>query len=103
MGTHGADEAIDALLAARIPVSEVNDLARFVADPHVRARASVATVDDPELGELRMPAPAPRLSETPGVIDHSGPALGEHTEPVLREWLRATDDELAALRETGAL
>jgi len=38
----------------------------------------------PQLGELRMQAVAPRLSETPGRIRHAGPALGEHNDAVLR-------------------
>jgi formyl-CoA transferase len=82
-----ADTVLAALDGARIPVSEVNDLARLVADPHVVARGSVAHVEDPELGPLVMPAPQPRLSATPGRIARPAPALGEHTDAILAEWL----------------
>jgi formyl-CoA transferase len=78
---------VDALLGARIPVTEVNDVESLLADPHVQARGSIALVDDPELGTLHMPAPAPHLSRTPPRIVTTGPALGADTEGVLRDWL----------------
>jgi crotonobetainyl-CoA:carnitine CoA-transferase CaiB-like acyl-CoA transferase len=34
-----------------------------------------------------MPAPAPRLSATPGQVRAPGPKLGAHTDEVMREWL----------------
>jgi formyl-CoA transferase len=73
---------LDELLGARIPAAAVNDLAALLADPHVQARESVRAVDG-----VRMVAPAPHLSATPGVIRHRGPALGEHTDEVRRDWL----------------
>ena len=44
-------------------------------------------VEDPELGTLRMPAPAPRLSRTPARIASTGPALDADHDAVLRDWL----------------
>ena len=46
-----------------------------------------------------VPNVIPRLSETPGRIDSLGPALGEHTDEVLRSLLGLGDSELASLRE----
>ena len=40
----------------------------------------------------------PKLSETPGSIEFVAPALGAHTDDVLRERLGMSDDEIAALR-----
>ena len=82
-----AHAVVGALVAERIPVTEVNDLASLLADPHVRARGSIATIDDPELGSLHMPAPAPRLSRTPAAIVTPGPPLGADTDAALRDWL----------------
>src|SRR6185369_6987494 len=73
IATMDADAVIDALVAARIPVTMVNDVEDLLADAHVRARSSIAAVDDPELGTLHMPAPAPRLSRTPARIASTGP------------------------------
>jgi succinyl-CoA:(S)-malate CoA-transferase subunit B len=46
-----------------------------------------------------VPNIVPRLSETPGRIDHLGPSLGEHTESVLKTLLDMSDAEIASLRE----
>jgi crotonobetainyl-CoA:carnitine CoA-transferase CaiB-like acyl-CoA transferase len=88
--THDLTTVVDALVAHRIPVAEVNDVESLLADAHVRARSSIATVDDPELGELHIPAPAPHLHVTPLRIRSSGPALGADTDAVIQEWLGDT-------------
>ena len=45
----------------------------------------------------------PRFTETPGTIRHAGPALGEHTDDVLRELLGhgLRRDRVAALERSG--
>lgn len=40
-----------------------------------------------ELDGLRYPAPAPRLSRTPGVHHAPAPEPGEHTDAVIKDWL----------------
>lgn len=87
ISAHTREEALSAFHAIRIPVAPVNDLAAILDDPHVRARASVGTLDDPAMGPLRFVTPAPRLSETPGRHRHVGPEIGEHDAQVFREWL----------------
>ena len=45
----------------------------------------------------------PKFSRTPGAIRAVGPALGEHTDAVLRELARCSDEEIAALRDGGVV
>ena len=87
VATMDAAVVVDALVAARIPVTMVNDVESLLADVHVQACASIAVVEDPELGTLHMPAPAPRLSRTPARIASTGPALDADHDAVLRDWL----------------
>ncbi|HPG24978.1 MAG TPA: CoA transferase, partial [Myxococcota bacterium] len=75
----------------------VNDLAAILEDPHVRARASLVSVEDPTIGPLTFVAPAPRLSGTPGRHARTGPALGEHNREVYAEWLGLDDDAVDTL------
>lgn len=103
IAAHERDVVIETLLDARIPVAPVNTVADIVADPHVRARGDLVTVEDDELGSVRMVAPLARLSETPAEIRWAGPALGAHTDEVYREWLALSDDEIGALRDEGAI
>jgi crotonobetainyl-CoA:carnitine CoA-transferase CaiB-like acyl-CoA transferase len=73
-----------------------------MADPQYRALDTVTTVDDPELGPLRMQNVLFRLSATPGAIRWAGRPHGADTDAVLTE-LGLTDTDIAALREEGAL
>jgi succinyl-CoA---D-citramalate CoA-transferase len=51
-------------------------------------------------GTLAVPGVVPKLGDTPGGFDGGGPALGEHTQNVLRE-LGYDDAQIASLRERG--
>jgi len=62
------------------------------------------TMDAPDTGEqIIVPAPVPRLSETPGSIRSLGPKLGEHTDEILREVLDYDDAQIASLRARKAV
>jgi crotonobetainyl-CoA:carnitine CoA-transferase CaiB-like acyl-CoA transferase len=98
-----ADEATAMLSAAGIPVSPVMNVADLFSDPHCAARGSIVTVPDPELGDVAMVAPLPRMSATPGAVRWPGAALGAHTDEVLGKFLGMTAGELAALRRDGVL
>ncbi|GGS22520.1 CoA transferase [Streptomyces griseoviridis] len=91
--------AFDAAEAAVAPVQDVRDV---MADPQYQALDTVTTVDDPELGPIRMQNVLFRLSATPGSIRWAGRPHGADTEEVLTE-LGLTPGDLKELRETGAV
>ncbi len=76
------DEIFDREGIAAIRVLEMPELYEH---PHFRAREVVVEVEDDELGSVAVPAPVPRLSLTPGRIEHTGPPLGRDTHAVLDE------------------
>ena len=82
VGARSAADAVRALVDARVPAVTVNDIAALVGEPHVVARDSVTTVDG-----TTIPAPVPKLSATPGSVEHLGPPLGDDTAAVVAEWL----------------
>ncbi|MFJ2371591.1 CaiB/BaiF CoA transferase family protein [Streptomyces sp. NPDC087769] len=88
---------------AGIPASPLMTIADIAADPHYRERGTLVTVQDPEFGELPMPAPVPRMSGTPGSIRTTGPALGEHNAEVYQGLLGIDAEQLAALRGDGVI
>ncbi len=98
--TLGQDRvALGALLdEAGVPRGDIYRGAEMLEDAHFKARDTIARVMHPKLGELRMQAPAPRLSDTPGRIRGAGPALGEHNDAVLRGVLGLDAARLAALQ-----
>ncbi|MFC5670506.1 CaiB/BaiF CoA transferase family protein [Streptomyces incanus] len=85
--------------AAVAPVQDVRDV---MTDPQYQALNTITTVDDPELGPLRMQNVLFRLSHTPGAIRWAGRPHGADTDEVLTE-LGLTPAELTALRAEGAL
>lgn len=85
--------------AAIAPIQDVRDV---MADPQYQALDTVTTVDDPELGPLRMQNVLFRLSSTPGAIRWAGRPHGADTHEILTE-LGLTEAELTALRAEGAL
>jgi crotonobetainyl-CoA:carnitine CoA-transferase CaiB-like acyl-CoA transferase len=89
---------LDALERESVPAGKVNSIADVVADPHVQARGNVVRAVLASGREFLTSGVVPKLSETPGSIEFVAPALGEHTDVVLRERLGMGDDEIAALR-----
>jgi crotonobetainyl-CoA:carnitine CoA-transferase CaiB-like acyl-CoA transferase len=85
--------------AAVAPIQDVRDV---LTDPQYQALDTVTTVDDPELGAIRMQNVLFRLSATPGAIRWAGRPHGADTEAVLTE-LGLTPSDLTALRAEGAL
>ncbi|MCM3886691.1 CaiB/BaiF CoA-transferase family protein [Frankia sp. R82] len=67
--------------AAAAPVYHIDDI---LQDPHFQARRTLVNAPDVDLGTIRMPNVAFRLSATPGQILRAGPRLGEHTEEILK-------------------
>ena len=96
-------EWVKALNDHNIPAGPINDIPQVLSHPQVIARQMVQAVEHPKVGAIPMLGPVPKLSETPARIHKAPPMLGEHTDEILRNELRYTDDEIAALRDDGAI
>lgn len=87
---------------AGIRYAPVRDRSEVARDEGAFANGYLQRVDHPEWGEITMIGSPIRLSETPAAPGAIAPELGQHTEEVLLEagfeW-----EEIAALRETGAI
>ncbi|GAA3353408.1 CoA transferase [Saccharopolyspora gregorii] len=100
--TRDTEEWTGLLLAAGVPAGPIRDYAQSCADPHTLAREMVVEVDHPDEGPVRALGVPVKLSGTPGRIRRPAPALGEHTDELLRATGR-TDEEIRALRAEGAV
>jgi len=96
---HTRDEALRIMREARATVGPVYDIADAMQDPHFREREVFVDVEDEDFGTLPMHNIVPRLSGTPGVWTKPAPALGQHSEEVLREFGLTEDQIRAALQE----
>ncbi|MEV6511642.1 CoA transferase [Streptomyces sp. NPDC051642] len=95
-------EVLAAFEKAEAAVAPIQDVRDVMTDPQYQALDTITTVDDPELGPLRMQNVLFRLSATPGAIRWTGRPHGADTDTVLTE-LGLTDTELTALRQEGTL
>ncbi|MFI7317376.1 CaiB/BaiF CoA transferase family protein [Streptomyces venezuelae] len=99
---HTRAEVIEAFEKAEAAVAPIQDVRDVMTDPQYAALSTLTTVDDPELGPLRMQNVLFRLSATPGAIHWAGRPHGADTETVLTE-LGLTPDDITTLRKEGAL
>jgi crotonobetainyl-CoA:carnitine CoA-transferase CaiB-like acyl-CoA transferase len=83
--------------AHEVGFSPIYDAADVFADPHFIARQTIVSVNDPELGDVKMQCVVPRFSETPGAVYSAGPSVGQHNEEVYRA-LGLSGDEIEQLR-----
>lgn len=97
------DEVISAFEKAEAAVAPIYDIRHIMEDPQFRALDSVTTIDDPELGALKMQNVLCRLSETPGSIKWAGRAIGADNEAVYGEWLGLSRERVAELKAEGVI
>ncbi len=63
----------------------------------------IVEYDHPEVGKVRLPGNPIKMSDVPGAISKPAPRLGEHTDAVLSRLLNLTADQIASLRQQGAI
>ena len=89
-------------LRGRVPCAPVNTVAQALADEQVLAREMIVEVKHPTFGTLREVA-SPIKTEGAITAPAPAPALGEHTDELLRELLGYDEARVAQLRAAGAL
>ncbi|MEU5875285.1 CoA transferase [Glycomyces sp. NPDC047369] len=93
-------EVVAAFEDAQAAVAPVYDVRGVLNDPQYQAIGTVQTVEDEELGPVKMQNVLFRLSETPGAIRFPGRRHGQDTDEVLAE-VGVTREQLERLREKG--
>ena len=85
LATRTTADALAALLGAGLPIAPVRSYAEAAADPHVRARDMLQDVAQQDGTSRPITGPAAKLSRTPLRIRSGAPALGAHSDEILRE------------------
>jgi crotonobetainyl-CoA:carnitine CoA-transferase CaiB-like acyl-CoA transferase len=94
------EEWVVAFDAAGVPAGQVTFAEELWDDPQVLANDMAVEVDHSLVGRVRMASPLAKLSDTFVELSVASPALGQHTEEILRE-LGYDSDRVEALRRMG--
>jgi crotonobetainyl-CoA:carnitine CoA-transferase CaiB-like acyl-CoA transferase len=87
----------------RVPYAQVLSIEEAMAHSHLREREVVRAINDRFLGEFEVPGFPLRFSGYGRHPRTEAATLGEHNEPVLREYLGYSADRIAALERAGVL
>lgn len=96
------DEVIREFELAEAAVAPIYDITDIFKDEQFAALETIKTVQDEELGPIKMQNILFRLSDTPGEIRTSGPKLGKHTVEILKK-NGLSDEEIASLKIKGII
>lgn len=84
--------------SAKFPFGPVNNIEEVFADPHVRDIKIVKKLEHPQAGTVRVVGPPVSYSDSLNSARTAPPALGQHTDEVLRNVLNYDNDKIAELR-----
>jgi crotonobetainyl-CoA:carnitine CoA-transferase CaiB-like acyl-CoA transferase len=88
--------------AAGVPCGVLRTVGEAIRSPEAHEQKIVTRVAHPELGWVPNVALPIRYSGTPLADPVPAPQVGEHTEPVLSEWLGYDRERIQGLMQTGA-
>jgi crotonobetainyl-CoA:carnitine CoA-transferase CaiB-like acyl-CoA transferase len=96
------DEVVAAFQEAGAALAPIYDIEQLLDDPQIQARDSITTIQDEDLGPLKMQNLFFRMQQTPGQIRFGGRRLGQDNDEVYTE-LGLDTGQLAMLREQGVV
>ena len=99
---HDEADVLKQLGEAGVPASRIYSIEDMFKDPQFLAREMLQSAELPDGKQFRMPGIVPKLTATPGGVDSIGPALGEHTDVILKK-LGYSSAQILELREKGAV
>jgi crotonobetainyl-CoA:carnitine CoA-transferase CaiB-like acyl-CoA transferase len=95
------DEVVKAFEEAGAALAPIYDVEQLMQDPQVLYRDTITTVEDEDLGSIKMQNLMARLTGTPGSIRFPGRRLGQDNETLYQELFGIGPEELEQLRAEG--
>jgi formyl-CoA transferase len=101
-GTRTKHEAMRLLGDAGVPCGAVQDTGEVLADPHLKAREMIVSLDYPNRGTYQTVGCPVKLSDSPAELTRP-PLLGEHTAELLGALCGLDPDQVKRLRDDGVV
>ena len=95
-------EVMDICNPLDIPVGPILSMKELAEEPSLRETGTIVEVDHPERGKYLTVGCPIKLSDTEVEVTRS-PLLGEHTDEILAEVLDYSAEEIAQIKESGAV
>jgi len=95
-------EVMDICNPLDIPVGPILSMKELAEEPSLRETGTIVEVDHPERGKYLTVGCPIKLSDSEVEVTRS-PLLGEHTDEILAEVLDYSAEEIAEIRESGAI
>jgi CoA:oxalate CoA-transferase len=87
-----------------VPYSPINKIDKVIQHPQVLARNMIVDVHDPEIGTIKIAGNPIKMTSIPEESNRkTAPAIGEHTNEILREYLGLSDDDIKQLSQEGVI
>ena len=103
MAERDREEVLETFEEHEAAIGPVYNTADIFADDYFWEREALEQVSDAEYDDLVMPGVVPKLSGTPGDIDHAGRDLGADTMAVLTERAGLSEADVRALESRGVV
>jgi formyl-CoA transferase len=97
------EEVMRGFEEAGAAIAPVYDASHVLEDPQYRALESIVTLDDEDLGPLRIQNVLFRMLDTPGAVRFAGRRVGQDTRRVLAERLGLSPERLDELAAKGVI
>ncbi len=101
--SHGRDAVLSICEEFQVPCGAVYSIEEIFQDPQYAARENIRYIRDQRAGDHAVPNVVPRLTDTPGGIDHLGPSLGQHNDEVYARRLALSPARIEELRAMGVI
>jgi formyl-CoA transferase len=100
---HDLDDALAVMDDVEVVASKIYSIQDILSDATYAEREDIITVDDHDLGPVRMQAVIPKLRKHGGHVWRTGPRLGEDNDLVFSEWLGIDERRISSLRDKGVV
>jgi crotonobetainyl-CoA:carnitine CoA-transferase CaiB-like acyl-CoA transferase len=100
---HDYDEVVRQFEEAAAALAPIYDVSQLMADPQIVARETIVSVEDEDLGPMKLQNVLFRLMGTPGRIRFTGRRKGQDNREVYCGRLGLSEDELEALERDGVV
>lgn len=94
---------LELLRAAQVPCAPVANIAEVASNPHLLQRQMILGADHPTFDGLLVPGSPLKSTGSRSMPATRAPALGEHTDRLLRDLLGYDDERLTELRARGII